>query len=152
MSHVTKIHFSAIWRSVCKCLLARRSLALIGVCLVAVGLLVFYSPADSRWFPPCPFRSLTGLYCPGCGSTRALRHLLHGRFVAAFGYNMMMVASVPFLLVNLVSRLFFGPTRILFDEKKLSPVAIFGIWFLILIYGVLRNIPTYPFGFLAPHG
>ena len=35
----------------------------------------------------CPFLSLTGIPCPGCGMTRALCHLLQGNFRVAFSYN-----------------------------------------------------------------
>ena len=28
-------------------------------------------------YPPCPFLAVTGLWCPGCGSLRALHALLH---------------------------------------------------------------------------
>lgn len=30
---------------------------------------------------PCLLRELTGLYCPGCGGTRALRNMLHGNVI-----------------------------------------------------------------------
>ena len=36
---------------------------------------------------PCPFRALTGWYCPLCGGTRMGSALLHGDVVAAFFYN-----------------------------------------------------------------
>ncbi len=32
---------------------------------------------------PCLFRLLTGYYCPGCGGTRAVWHLLHGRILTS---------------------------------------------------------------------
>ena len=36
---------------------------------------------------PCAFHSLTGLYCPGCGGTRAVRALLSGHPVLSFLYH-----------------------------------------------------------------
>lgn len=36
---------------------------------------------------PCVFRRLSGLYCPGCGGTRAVQALLEGNFLACFFYH-----------------------------------------------------------------
>ncbi len=40
------------------------------------------------------FYKLTGLLCPGCGNTRAVNHLVHGRLWLAFRSN----PDVPFLV------------------------------------------------------
>ena len=32
----------------------------------------------------CAFRRVTGLYCPGCGGTRALAELSHGHLIGSF--------------------------------------------------------------------
>lgn len=40
------------------------------------------------WFRmPCLFQMMTGLYCPGCGGTRAVRALLSGHPVLSFLYH-----------------------------------------------------------------
>lgn len=40
------------------------------------------------WFQmPCLFQMMTGLYCPGCGGTRAVRALLSGHPVLSFLYH-----------------------------------------------------------------
>lgn len=39
------------------------------------------------FIPPCLFRSLTGLYCPGCGGTRAICFLLQGRLIKSLLYH-----------------------------------------------------------------
>lgn len=39
------------------------------------------------WLPPCPFHRLTGLNCPGCGTTRMLEALLSGDVAEAFSLN-----------------------------------------------------------------
>src|SRR5688572_8390072 len=55
-------------------------------------------PASGRLpFPPCPFHKLTGFYCAGCGVTRALHHLLHGRLWRAMEFNPLAVLVLPWL-------------------------------------------------------
>jgi len=63
----------------------------IGGC-VAAGLI---DPERTTVFPPCPFRAVTGWYCPGCGMTRALHRLVRGDFTIAAQYNLLLVALVP---------------------------------------------------------
>lgn len=36
---------------------------------------------------PCLFHLLTGLYCPGCGGTRAVWYLLHGQILKSIQYH-----------------------------------------------------------------
>ena len=36
---------------------------------------------------PCALYTYAGLYCPGCGGTRAVGHLLHGRILQSFIYH-----------------------------------------------------------------
>lgn len=36
---------------------------------------------------PCMFHRLSGLYCPGCGGTRAVKALLDGHLVECFLYH-----------------------------------------------------------------
>lgn len=65
----------------------------IYVCgLILLGLLIFWLAAEHILslqisFPPCIFHSLTGLYCPGCGGTRACRLLLSGHIFQSFLYH-----------------------------------------------------------------
>ena len=43
----------------------------------------------------CAFKHVTGLYCPGCGGTRAMNALLSGHFVRAFVYH----PFVPYCII-----------------------------------------------------
>src|SRR5687768_3288825 len=72
-----------------------------GILLAAI-VFYAYNPATENFFPACPFLSLTGFLCPGCGSQRALHQLLHGNFLAALQLNALLVISVPLLLYHQV--------------------------------------------------
>ncbi|MCI8363878.1 MAG: DUF2752 domain-containing protein [Eubacterium sp.] len=41
----------------------------------------------SQLLYPCLFHRITGLYCPGCGGTRAFTSLLQGDFISCFVYH-----------------------------------------------------------------
>ncbi|MCZ6783143.1 MAG: DUF2752 domain-containing protein [Proteobacteria bacterium] len=49
----------------------------------------------AHWLPACPFLSLTGVPCPGCGTTRALLLLGQLELASAFRAN----PAAPLLLV-----------------------------------------------------
>ncbi|MFI5198537.1 MAG: DUF2752 domain-containing protein [Thermoanaerobaculia bacterium] len=57
-----------------------------------------WAPALARGLPPCPFRSLLGIPCPTCGSTRALLALAHFDVGAALSWNPL-AATAGILLV-----------------------------------------------------
>ncbi len=114
------------------------------------GMLFAFDPASSRVFPPCPFHALTGLYCPGCGSLRALHQLLQGHVKEAFALNALMVLFLPFVVYGLAAEGLFY-----FFNKKIptvfmKPAWIWAIFAVIILYGIARNIPVYPFTVLAP--
>ena len=94
---------------------------------------------QSKWLPECAFHRLTGLYCPGCGATRALSALLHGDIKSSLHNNLLMVPLFAMIAV-LVAK----------PEISLKrPVAI-AIAATVLGFTVLRNIPVAPFTYLAP--
>jgi hypothetical protein len=53
-----------------------------------------FPPGAHTFYPPCLFHAITGFDCPGCGTTRALHHLLHGRVAEAFRLNPMVFAGL----------------------------------------------------------
>ena len=48
----------------------------LSIGLIVVTLYFFINPSTA-FFPKCPIYSTTGIYCPGCGSQRALHDFLH---------------------------------------------------------------------------
>lgn len=54
---------------------------------------------------PCLFNLFTGLYCPGCGGTRAVRHLFHGHIITSFQYHPIVLYGVVVIGIMLASRI-----------------------------------------------
>lgn len=54
---------------------------------------------------PCVFHSITGLYCPGCGMTRAVKSLLGGRILDSLRYNPVAFYVAAVVLVELAGYL-----------------------------------------------
>jgi Protein of unknown function (DUF2752) len=128
-------------------------LVVAGAVALAAGSIVLFisDPADSDLYPPCPFRALTGgLYCPGCGTTRALHELLHGHLGEAFGLNPLMMLVLPLLGYSLLSWARFAVTGRALPAILVSPLWGWLVLVIVLAYWVLRNISLYPFYLLAP--
>ncbi|BAY60375.1 hypothetical protein NIES22_04340 [Calothrix brevissima NIES-22] len=125
-------------------------ITLTGVIVVAAIILYFFNPSSSALYPPSPFRALTGLYCPGCGTLRALHQLLHGHIFKAFDLNPLMMVAMPYLIYSYVS--YSAPVilGVKVPQIFIKPNWIWLILKIILGYWVLRNIPFAPFSWLAP--
>lgn len=95
---------------------------------------------------PCLFKQVTGLYCPGCGGTRAAVYLLHGELVKSFVYHPLVpyMAFVILLLTGsyLVARITKKPERYLGHELMFIYIGV-GI---ILVNWVVKNVCLVGFG------
>jgi hypothetical protein len=116
---------------------------------VACAFLYLNDPADGGLYPPCPFKALTGLDCPGCGTTRAMHALLHGRVGTAFDLNVLAVLFLPVAVYSgavYVARTLFDrtlPTPRIPSWAPWASAAVLGVWF------VVRNLPFGPLQWLA---
>ncbi|SRR6266496_94704 len=119
-------------------------LAWLTILAASIYLFVF-EPGKSGFFPFCPFRALTGLNCPGCGTTRCLHQLLHGNLIAAFKFNPLFVIALPFLLWVLAR---FTQSAIIGGSPITSRLNPRYLWFfaaLIVFFWIFRNTSYYPF-------
>ena len=116
----------------------------ITLLLMCIGFFIFrYSPADSGLYPPCLFQKITGLYCPGCGTARALHALLHGRISTAISYNASLVVLAPTFL-HLYVRCCLRNIKRMAATCELPPSLYKALLIIVVIFGILRNIPAYP--------
>lgn len=103
--------------------------------------------ADSL-LPACPVYSLTGFYCPGCGSTRCLHALVHFDLVAALAMNPLLVVALPLVACLLAWNAGLQPAALAPAMRRLGDARLW-LWGL-LGFAVLRNLPFAPFAWLAP--
>lgn len=105
------------------------------------GMIILYRfyPIARKWFPKCPSYEFFGLYCSGCGNTRALYYFLHGEFCSGFRNNIMLL---PTLILAFA---------LCWKPKNVSWSWIINIYLAVsILYTILRNLPWYPFTLLAP--
>lgn len=131
---------------------ARRVLAPIAVLAVTaagVGYVSAVDPGQPGHYPTCPFLMLTGYYCPGCGTLRALHALAHGHLASALAFNPLMVCTLPvlgYIWVRWLGRSVTGRPR----RKLAHPAWAWAFLVVVIAFWVIRNLP---FGhFLAPTG
>jgi hypothetical protein len=126
-----------------------RPVAAVAVAAAAVGYVAAVSPDVPGHYPQCPFYALTGYYCPGCGSLRAIHALVHGHVGQAFGYNALAMTMLPvlgYMWISWLLRSARGQPR----SRLAHPAWIWGFAAAIVVFWVFRNTP--PGHFLAPTG
>ena len=132
----------------------RRRWTVLATLLGSAALLVVvwrFDPDRAPFYPPCWFHRITGLHCPGCGTTRCLHALLHGDLAQAAANNVLSLALLPVVLAWLCVRL----TESMWGVRL--PRLHFPRWFgwvvagALLVFWILRNVPLFPCTLLAPH-
>lgn len=67
--------------------------------LIVVYLILTKTNLGPEWMQECQIHRLTGLYCPGCGATRAVVFLLHGQIGKSLFYYPAIVPAAAFVLL-----------------------------------------------------
>lgn len=115
----------------------------ICVAVAAFGMLLWKVKGEnfSLPLPPCMIHAVTGLYCPGCGGTRACAAFFHGQFLKSFFYHPIVVYTAAvggcFLLSQTVERVSRGRFRVGIHFRPLY------LWIaLVLVVGncLIKNI------------
>jgi hypothetical protein len=119
----------------------------LGACV----LLRVRDPREDGAYGICPWLLLTGTWCPGCGSLRALDRLLAGDVRGASGYNVLTLLTLPVLVYAwLAWALPASVTRHWPRVGHAPSRAIRALAVLVVAYWVARNLPWAPFTLLAP--
>lgn len=115
-----------------------KKIAISGLVII-LGL--FYYVLTRFWHaPPCLFRLITGLKCPGCGVTHMILALTQLNFRLAFYSNPALFLLQPMIYF------FIGKTYICwFNNRKCTwntteNILLYGTIFLLLVFAVVRNL------------
>lgn len=112
--------------------------AAAGVALALAGDVAF--DPTHRHVPLCPFRAITGWWCPLCGGLRCADALVHADFAAAFHDNAVLVAALPLLTwawLDWVARARSGR-----PGRRLSAGGVIAVAVTLVVFTVLRNMPA----------
>jgi hypothetical protein len=119
----------------------------VGGALVAATLLAAVDPYQPGHYPACPFYTLTGYYCPGCGGLRAVHDLTHGEVARAFSSNPLITLLIP--VAVLVWFWWLQVTRGAIRRRAVPYLPILAVLLIVTVaFGVLRNMPA--FAWMAP--
>jgi hypothetical protein len=114
-----------------------------GLALAGCAVLYVRDPNVPGAYGYCPFKSVTGLDCPFCGSLRAYHALLHGQLATAMNFNVLTVLALPFAL---------GYWAVwLRRDRRGDPAlpwrtdVVIGLGVLLVVFWVTRNLPFVPY-------
>ncbi len=129
-----------------------RGLAAAGVtAMTGCAMVVWYfNPSNVNFLPVCPLYSMTGFACPGCGLTRGFHALFHGDLMTAIDFNALIPLFALLFGFFFLSMVLVAIRGRAFPKWAYSPKPLFGFFVLLIVFGILRNVPYYPFTFLYP--
>ena len=116
-----------------------RKTAFMAVFLLALVILYLLCGIFFDFFIPCPFRTITGLRCPGCGLSHAAVSLARLDIRGAFRENALFIPIYSYIL-------FAAAREFIPSENKDPRVEVIGrridfVFFIVIIlWWILRNI------------
>lgn len=77
---------------------------------IAALLSLAFMNISGNHFSFCPFRFITGSFCPGCGLGHAIHFAFQGNFIASFHAHPMGIPAIAILLYRII---------VIFKQKSL---------------------------------
>ena len=110
------------------------------IAIVWILLVAFHIRPTEVYTGHCYFYNVHGVFCPGCGGTRAFENMLYGHFITSFIYHPTVIITVFFLLFSNISYLLYFITRgkILYYELKIQHFIALDLIFLINFF--IKNL------------
>lgn len=136
MRHTAE-RYSRLWRKMKRRIL--RVALTIGATLI-IGIIYAVICKKIGAGIPCPYHSVTGLLCPGCGTSQMCLCLMSLDFSGAVRANAVVLFSLPILFLVTID----GSVRYIktgaVGFSALSNVCIKVIVIALIVFGVVRNV------------
>ena len=116
----------------------RKNLIITVGILAAIGFIYFIFVKCTGLTIPCPLRSFTGFYCPGCGFTTCFLALSELRFADAFAANPVFFILLFFWLIFLIFILVYPHKRLL--RKKTFMILLLTSLGILTVFCIIRDI------------
>ncbi|MHB8063995.1 MAG: DUF2752 domain-containing protein [Ruminiclostridium sp.] len=108
---------------------------------IAVGFIYIFRAALyhlGTFFPACPSYTFFNIYCPGCGNTRSVQHLLEGDIAGSLRYNIvpifgMIIGAIAYF--ELITFIFGKHIKIIPRSRKFWTIIIIAF----SLYFIIRN-------------
>lgn len=116
----------------------------VSVAVAAAGSLAVVGAVDPNepgHYPTCPLLAVTGLYCPGCGSLRALHALVQGDVATAVDRNVLLVLALPLVVLAWVRWAARAAGLRPAPRRVLPPRVLYALAAGMVLYGAARNLP-----------
>lgn len=114
--------------------------ASVAVGAVAAGALLLFRDPRTSTYLPCPLHAMTGLWCPGCGATRALGDLVRGDVASAMSAN---AIAVVLLFVGLAAWGVWVGARLRGRSFPTPPSRVVAAGVVVVVlFTVARNLPV----------
>lgn len=115
--------------------------ALAAVMLATV--LQRFPPETSSFYPRCPIFYWLHVACPGCGGTRALAALLHGRLNEAIHWNAMVVMLLPFVAIFFAMSYWRAVHEVAFRWPSIPNRLLTAVLVVTGLFTMIRNLPLF---------
>lgn len=123
---------------------AHRKTVNMAAVVFAAGIIYYILIETTSFGIPCIFNKITGLACPGCGISRMIVSILHLDFIGAAQKNLALAVLLPIWLILFAVHIFFKPSW-LQKNSKAEKIILFASITVLLIFGILRNLPGMEF-------
>lgn len=125
-----------------------------GIIIMVLILIIYLSIStdheSANAIPKCPFYALTGYYCPGCGSMRAIKLFARLDPIGAASENLLAVLATPLLVWYIFSKGKYVITGSYDKVIRLRPWITISIGLIFVLFAIIRNLPLGISHFLAP--